>query len=157
MFADLEAGKYKFKSAVNFIYNNVAYADDYFTISDTLLEKDLLLDSVKFDFCPLRVGNEYTFFAKYHGPTGDKEQIIKITIINSGSSGNYYFDGIENSSTGSVQFTGYFKNVNSLFLCVVSGGVEELIYFLVFLEPFMFMIVPQQKTNFYINLMMVML
>jgi hypothetical protein len=125
-FTGLWLGTFQLKATADFGNENIAYANDIYKLTDTILAKDLVLDSVKYDFCNINVGNKYTFFTKYQSPINYVERNTKISITHSNSSGEniyYYFDGIEMTSTDSILFTGYLLDSNSQVNCtIVSGG-----------------------------------
>lgn len=139
-FADLNSEAYELKATTDFGFENVAYANDVFVLTDTLLEKDLLLDSLKYDFSPIKVGNRYTFQAARKATcwfeTDSLISLIEITIMDSQQIGDtlfYYFNGIQNYTWfgSNICFitppdshyiiNGYFKDHNDQISCVVNS------------------------------------
>jgi len=142
-FAGLDAATYELKATANFGYENIAYANDIFVLTDTLLEKALLLDSLKYDFSKIRVGYNYTFLARRicAGIFGTDTMLsqIEITITDSYLIEDtlfYDFTGDQYYSTfpdcyaipdSHYVLTGYFKDYNNQVICVINGdGGAEL-------------------------------
>lgn len=123
-FTGLWPETYQLNAIVDFGNENIAYANDIYILTDTILVKDLLLDSVKYDFCQLHVGNEYKILGKFQSDISYREDIINIIITDSSSyvdSIYYYFDAVAFAATDTIEFTGYFNDSNSQIRCITSG------------------------------------
>lgn len=146
-FAELDTGSYEIKSKADFGYENIAYASDIFFVSDTfLIERDLVFDSIKYDFSSIKVGNSYTYLARdiwacVFG-TDTLESIIEISITASmfrGDTTLFFFSGTQDYTYlgSSICFwtppdshyvlSGYFKDFNNQVSCIInSEGGEAL-------------------------------
>ena len=153
-FFDLGPGNYELNSIADFGYENVAYAHEFVIISDSLVEKDIILDSLKYDYFPLKVGGRYTFYTRDidgffdgGGPqtySNEYESNLTISIIDSQridgviylyfQGEQTYFNIIHEQGIPPDSFyilEGYFESRNSYVNCTIfgNGGVELRDYF----------------------------
>jgi hypothetical protein len=148
LFSNLEEGSYRLVASTDFGYaqlENIAYADEFVEVANSITEKDAILDSLKYDFCPLKVGNHYRFQAYYYGGNYECykkfESFIDIYITDSETMGDsivYQFQGeqhyfnIQNTCNSNNPdsfyiISGYFVNNNSNITCeILSNGATEL-------------------------------
>lgn len=141
-FTVLDTGTYEIKATADFGFENIAYANEIFVLIDTLLEKDLLLDSLKHDFSPFHFGGSYTYYLEglLDGAlSSEMASTVEITITSVQQTNDtlfYFFEGenrleyylydpiicnsfLEDSISA---ISGYFKDYNSQVTCVVTEG-----------------------------------
>ncbi len=150
-FDNLIIGNYELESIADFGYENISYGKELVKLNNTFVEKDITLDSLKYDFCRLRIGGNYTFstsdyeYGLYPGDCYRKYlSIITLTIQDSISNGDtilYHFQGEqvyttrENTCDPNIRdsiymISGYFISYNSYTKCIVqSNGADELAYY----------------------------
>ncbi|MCW8816578.1 MAG: hypothetical protein OQK52_01740 [Ignavibacteriaceae bacterium] len=147
-FSSLEKGNYRLSTVADFGYENIAYAEQFINLKDTLVVIDLLLDSLKYDFFALMLGATYEFHLEdvydysegttncYHSFKSD----MVVTITDSqkiGSNIYFYFEG-EQTYTERINtcnsfvpdsfylVNGSFINNNSYVSCNILNGGREL-------------------------------
>jgi len=139
LFTGFDAETYEVKATVDFGYENIAYGSEVVTVGNSLVEKDVILDSIKYDFSPFHLGGTYTYLLKalWDGSSIDSmKSMMEITITNSQQIDDrilYYFVGehrLEYSLFDDIcqwedsiyVIGGYFEDFNSQITCYITEG-----------------------------------